>query len=129
TEPRSLPLPVPTSSIATLSEQEMQRGLAHANPIAAIQRARVAWFEVHHIIYYRAIHGAKDFDQKSIAFPPDAPMTTRHFCLRIKARKVDLRKDVRQRIGAPDEITISLQKKRRVQFSRAGDHQFRSSAR
>src|SRR5687767_11428401 len=107
------------------SDQEVQSGLAHADAIAAVERARLPRFKVDNIIDDRAVDRTEVFDHESGAVPPDARVTTRNFRVRIESRQVDFRKDAREGIGAADEIGVLLNKKRGVQLSRAGDYKFR----
>ena len=90
---------------------------------------RLPRFKVDNIIDDGAVDRTEVFDHESAAFPPDARVATRNFCVRIESRQVDFRKDVRKGIGAADEIGVLLNKKRGVQFSRAGHYKFRGRAR
>jgi hypothetical protein len=100
----------------------VQSGLAHADAIAAVERARLPRFKVDNIIDDSAVDRTEVFDHESTALSPDARVPTRNFRVGIKSRQVDLRKDIRERIGAADQIGVFLNEKGRVQFSRAGDY-------
>ena len=125
----ALPYGRASNTNAPSSDQEVQSGLAHADAIAAVERARLPRFKVDNIIDDGAVDRTEVFDHESAAFPPNARVATRDFCVRIESRQVDFRKDAREGIGPAHEIGVFLNKKRGVQLSRARDYKFRGRAR
>src|SRR5258706_4978395 len=106
-------------SETALSNQEVQSGLAHTNPIPAIQSAWLPRFEANHIIDHSAIDRAKVLEHKTLSFPPNAGMAARYLGLRIEAREIYFGENIRQRIRGAHQIAVPLQKERSVQFRRA----------
>src|SRR5918999_658000 len=76
------------------SDQEVQSGLAHADAIAAVERARLPRFKVDNIIDDGAVDRTEVFDHESTALSPDARVPPRNLRIGIKSRQVDLRKDI-----------------------------------
>src|SRR5215813_9683640 len=94
------PLLLSAPAPGNLANQKMQRRLADTQLIATIKHARLPGCKPHRIIDHGAVHRSEILNEKRFALEPDARVAPRHLCLRIEARKIDLRKDVRMRIGA-----------------------------
>src|SRR2546430_15744835 len=106
-----------------LSDQKVQRGPADFYAIAAPKRGWVARLAPNQVIDYGAVDRTEIFDHERLAFAPDARVTARDLCLRIEARQVNLGKNIGHWIGTAHEVTVLLQKERRVKLSRARDNE------
>ena len=68
-----------------LANQKVQRRLAYAQFIAAVEYARLTWREAHRVVDHGTVHGSEILDEKCFAFEPDACVSSRNLRLRIES--------------------------------------------
>ena len=88
------------------SDQEVQSGLAHADAIAAVERARLTRLKVDNIIDDGAVDRPEVFDHESTTLSPDTSVPPRNFHASVMKHRL-LRYALSVRVGRNAETTGS----------------------
>src|ERR671939_847689 len=94
----------------------MERGLAEAQFVSALKDAGLARGESHGIVNHCSVNRVQIFNQKRLAFAPDARVAARDLRLRVKFREINFGEDVRLRVAPAQQVTLLLQDERNVQL-------------